>query len=68
MYQDEIILEVWRNRDAYVAKHHHSLDEIVTDIQARQKEFGSKLVDRREHKKDFARPTGVLYSTEELHG
>jgi hypothetical protein len=50
MYRDEIIEEVWRNRDAYVKKHHHSLDEIVKDLQERQKTPHSKLVDRRRHK------------------
>nr|VFJ53559.1 MAG: hypothetical protein BECKFM1743A_GA0114220_101165 [Candidatus Kentron sp. FM]VFJ53842.1 MAG: hypothetical protein BECKFM1743C_GA0114222_101304 [Candidatus Kentron sp. FM]VFK07310.1 MAG: hypothetical protein BECKFM1743B_GA0114221_100374 [Candidatus Kentron sp. FM] len=39
MYEDEIILEVWRNRDNYVAQHHYSLDEIVADLQARRKEI-----------------------------
>nr|VFK48981.1 MAG: hypothetical protein BECKTC1821E_GA0114239_11506 [Candidatus Kentron sp. TC] len=39
MYEDEIIREVWRNRDAYVAQHHYSLDEIVADLQARRKEI-----------------------------
>ena len=48
MYKDEIIVEVWRNRDSYVAKHHHSLTEIVADIQTRQKRPDCKLVDRRD--------------------
>ncbi|VFN00384.1 MAG: hypothetical protein BECKG1743D_GA0114223_107041 [Candidatus Kentron sp. G] len=39
MYEDEVILEVWRNRDNYVAQHHYSLDEIVADLQARRKEI-----------------------------
>jgi len=43
MYEDEIILEVWRNRDAYVAQHHYSLDEIVADLQARRKEITDLL-------------------------
>ena len=32
MYRDDIIAEVWRNRDAYVQRHNHNLDEIVTDL------------------------------------
>lgn len=47
MYQDEIIAEVWKNRDDYVKKHHYSLAEMVADLQARQEERGSKVVDHR---------------------
>lgn len=47
MYRDEIIAEVWKNRDAYSATHHHNLAEIVADLQTRQKRRDCKLVDRR---------------------
>jgi len=47
MYEDEIIAEVWRNRDAYAEKHHHNLAEMVADLQARQKRPDCTLVDRR---------------------
>ena len=47
MYSDEIIVEVWRNRDAYAARHHNSLDEMVADLRERQKQPDCKLVDRR---------------------
>jgi len=47
MYKDEIIVEVWRNRDAYVEKHHHNLDEIFKDLQKRQKKPFSKMIDKR---------------------
>ena len=50
MYEDEIIAEVRRNRDAYVEKYHHSLDEIVRDLQERQKTSYLKLVDRRKRR------------------
>jgi len=50
MYRDEIIAEVWRNRDAYVKRHHHSLDEIVEDLRRRQKTPHSRLVDRRKRR------------------
>nr|VFK52867.1 MAG: hypothetical protein BECKTUN1418E_GA0071001_101039 [Candidatus Kentron sp. TUN]VFK62276.1 MAG: hypothetical protein BECKTUN1418F_GA0071002_12973 [Candidatus Kentron sp. TUN]VFK64797.1 MAG: hypothetical protein BECKTUN1418D_GA0071000_12893 [Candidatus Kentron sp. TUN] len=55
MYKDEIIAEVWQNRDAYAARHHHNLVEIVADLQARQERPDCKLVDRR---KPMA-PTGI---------
>jgi hypothetical protein len=56
MYSDEIIAEVWRNRDAYAEKHHYSLAEMVADLQARQKRPGCKLVDRRERPEASSRP------------
>jgi len=48
MYRDEIIAEVWRNRDAYTARHHYSLDEMLADLRERQKRPGCRLVDRRD--------------------
>ncbi len=48
MYKDEIIADVWKNREAYAVRHHHSLSEIVSDLQKRQKTPFSRLVDRRE--------------------
>ncbi len=50
MYRDEIIAEVWRNRDAYVEEHHHDLEEIVTDLRRRQEKHRERLVDRRSNK------------------
>ncbi len=47
MQKDEIIAEVWRNRDAYAEKHHYNLAAIVADLQIRQKKRECKLVDRR---------------------
>jgi len=50
MCKDEIIAEVWRNRDAYAEKHHHDLDEMVKDLQKRQKKSPLKFVDRRKRR------------------
>jgi hypothetical protein len=47
MYRDEVIEEVWRIRDEYVKQHHYNLDEIVADLQCRQSEHPSRVVDRR---------------------
>jgi len=47
MYKDEIIAEVWRNRDAYAREHHHDLREIVADLQKREREHPQRVVDRR---------------------
>ena len=49
-YQDEIIVEVWKNRDAYAARYNHNLREIVADLQKRQETPFSRLVDRRRRK------------------
>ena len=50
-YQDEIIAEVWKNRETYAARHHHNLHEIVADLQKRQQTPFSRLVDRRHRTK-----------------
>jgi hypothetical protein len=63
MYTDEIIAEVWRNRDSYAEKHQHSLAEMVADLQARQKRPECKLVDRRDRKKTFSRPRSSAAET-----
>lgn len=47
MYKDEIIAEVWRNRDAYARAHHHDLNEIVADLRKREKEHPHRVIDRR---------------------
>ncbi len=46
MYRDEILTELWKIRDAYATCHHHSLREIVADLQKRQQTPLSRLVDR----------------------
>jgi hypothetical protein len=56
MYKDEIIAEVWRNRDLYAKKHHHNFTEIVADIQMRQKRMERNIVDRRDRTKGSSRP------------
>ncbi len=47
MYKDEIISDVWKNREAYAKRHQHNLYAIVNDLQNRQKQSFSKIVDRR---------------------
>ena len=46
MYKDEIIAEVWKNRDAYAAQHNNDIARIVADIRKRQQKSGRLLVDR----------------------
>lgn len=50
MYRDEIIDEVWKNRDSYTSKHHHDLAEMVAELKIRQERPGCILVDRRDRK------------------
>ena len=47
IYKDEIISEVWRNRDAYVEKHEYDLKRIIFDLKNRQKKSHCKIIDRR---------------------
>ncbi|MCI5144781.1 MAG: hypothetical protein D3923_04470 [Candidatus Electrothrix sp. AR3] len=60
MYKDEIIAEVWKNRDAYTAKHHHNLSEIVVDLQDRQKRSGCRVVDRRDRRRPSGQPSSCV--------
>ena len=46
MYKDEIIAEVWRNRDAYAAKHNNDIARIAADLRKRQQKYGRLIVDR----------------------
>lgn len=48
MYSDEIIEEVWKNRDEYASQHQNDLHLIIEDLKKRQKKSSSKLMDRRE--------------------
>ena len=47
MYQDAVIKDVWKNREAYAKRFHHNLHEIVVDIQKRQQKPLSRIVDKR---------------------
>jgi hypothetical protein len=46
MYEDEIIAEVWKNRDAIAARFNHNLHEIVAELQRRQEHPLSQIADR----------------------
>jgi hypothetical protein len=45
--KNEIMEEVWRNRDAFAKEHHYDLDEMVAALQEMEKHPLSKVVDRR---------------------
>ena len=62
MYQDEVISELWRIRDAYAAENHHDLKEMLADLQKRQLQSHATLVDRRSVRRPEATtdaPTGT---------
>jgi len=59
MYRDEIIDEVWKNRDSYTSKHHHNLAEMVAELKTRQERSGCKLVDRRNRTRRSTRTVSV---------
>ena len=46
MYKDEIIAEVWRNRDAYAAQHNNDIARIAADLRKLQQRSGWQIVDR----------------------
>ena len=45
--KDEIIAEVWRNRDRLAAKYGHDLNAIVAAMQERERHPLTKVVRRR---------------------
>ncbi|NCC62521.1 MAG: hypothetical protein EOM12_16650 [Verrucomicrobiae bacterium] len=51
IYQDEVITDVWKNRETYAKRHHHNLHEIVADLKKRQEQPFSSIVDRRNRTK-----------------
>ena len=50
MYRDDIIAEVWENRDAYAAEHHNNLGELVKDHMQRRDQRHGTIIDRRPSK------------------
>lgn len=57
MYKDEIITEVWRNRDAYTQARHNDLDAIVADLRKREKEHPQRVADRRKRPRSDSKTT-----------
>ncbi|MFH1008641.1 MAG: hypothetical protein V1800_14265 [Candidatus Latescibacterota bacterium] len=46
--KDEILLEVWRNRDEFASRHNYNLDAMVAELQEMECHSWRTLVDRRE--------------------
>ena len=47
MRKNEILEEVWRNRDEFAKEHNYDLDAMVAALQEMEKHPLSKVVDRR---------------------
>ena len=62
MYRDEIMDEVWKNRDSYTSKHHHNLAAMVADLMSRQEKSGCRLVDRRDRSRQVTQTASVAGS------
>jgi hypothetical protein len=46
--KNEILEEVWRNRDAFARKYDYDLDAMVLALQSLERDHPEKLVDRRD--------------------
>jgi hypothetical protein len=46
MVEDEILREVWRNRDAFAKRHRYDLDAMVEELRRMERQSPNKLVDR----------------------
>ncbi len=44
MYNDNVIKEVWVNRDAYTELHHHDINEIIADLRKRERQHPEKII------------------------
>ena len=50
--KNEILEEVWRNRDEFAREHNYDLDAMVAALQEMEKHPLTKVVDRRRKKPD----------------
>ncbi len=47
MMKNDIIEEVWRNRDEFAKQHNYNIDDMVAELQKSEQNPFSRLVDRR---------------------
>jgi len=47
MMKNDIIEEVWRNRDEFAKQHNYNIDDMVAELQKSEQNSSSRLVDRR---------------------
>ncbi len=46
MVENEILKEVWRNRDAFAKRHRYNLDAMVEELRQMERQSSHTLVDR----------------------
>jgi len=59
MKKNEILEEVWRNRDEFAREHNNDLDAMVAALQEMEKHSLSKVVDRRRKTEDKEQATAT---------
>jgi hypothetical protein len=59
MRKNEILEEVWRNRDEFAREHNNDLDAMIAALQEMEKHSLSKVVDRRRKTEDKERATAT---------
>jgi hypothetical protein len=47
--KNEILQEVWRNRDEFAREHNYDIDAMVATLQEMEKKSLAQTVDRRSH-------------------
>lgn len=52
MRKNEILEEVWRNREEFAREHNHDLDAMVAALQEMEKHPLTEIVDLRDKKAD----------------
>ena len=50
--KNEILVEVWRNRDEFARRNHYNLDAMVAELQEMERHPWSTVVDRSESAPD----------------
>ena len=53
--KDEILTEVWKNRDEFAKRHDYDLDAMVKDLQEMERHSLNTVVDRSTDKKQIAK-------------
>lgn len=53
--KDEILTEVWKNRDEFAKRHDYDLDAMVKDLQEMERHPWNTVVDRSTDKKQIAK-------------
>lgn len=58
--QNEILLEVWRNRDEFAKRHNYNLNAMVATLQEMEQHPWNAIVDRRKETPNKGEYTGGI--------